>query len=351
MVHRKSSTVSPSNAITILGKHAFSSFFPCHSSKFSVLHLVRLFSNHMNARLLNWPAGLRFLQPSTSFNQDCGPGTQISGFGSSSRDLKILAAASTFWHRLQNYLVHWKLKTIVIMLQVEYVLSTMGVSKESISKFLIRNQFPVKLRILSPYSNQNWSSGSSHPNLLRLLSLPLYESAEDSTRLFCHRAVLASRSNFIVDPPPPCLQVVDLCLSKYTSLIKPEDSCKILENFLDLISVKHGEGASQSRALSLASARNESGIVWRLRVLPRLEALIDLIVCGGNRRDGLDGQEPFLQNGDHAWRYLLRELPGLGQEPPVRWVATLGVLFLSETKVFWNDWKEIKSFRSECLKK
>ena len=32
----------------------------------------------------------------------------------------------------------------------EYVLSTMGVSKESISKFLIGNRFHVKLRILSP---------------------------------------------------------------------------------------------------------------------------------------------------------------------------------------------------------
>ena len=34
------------------------------------------------------------------------------------------------------------------------VLSTMGVSKESISKFLIGNRFHVKLRILSPYSNR-----------------------------------------------------------------------------------------------------------------------------------------------------------------------------------------------------
>jgi len=33
----------------------------------------------------------------------------------------------------------------------KYVLSTMGVSKESISKFLIGNRFHVKLRILSPY--------------------------------------------------------------------------------------------------------------------------------------------------------------------------------------------------------
>ena len=35
----------------------------------------------------------------------------------------------------------------------KYVLSTMGVSKESISKFLIGNRFHVKLRILSLYSN------------------------------------------------------------------------------------------------------------------------------------------------------------------------------------------------------
>jgi len=33
---------------------------------------------------------------------------------------------------------------------IKYVLSTMGVSKESISKFLIGNRFHVKLRILSP---------------------------------------------------------------------------------------------------------------------------------------------------------------------------------------------------------
>jgi len=37
---------------------------------------------------------------------------------------------------------------------VKYVLSTMGVSKESISKFLIGNRFHVKLRILSSYSNR-----------------------------------------------------------------------------------------------------------------------------------------------------------------------------------------------------
>jgi len=39
----------------------------------------------------------------------------------------------------------------------KYVLSTMGVSKESISKFLIGNRFHVKLRILSPENcKQSW---------------------------------------------------------------------------------------------------------------------------------------------------------------------------------------------------
>jgi len=36
----------------------------------------------------------------------------------------------------------------------KHVLSMMGVSKESISKFLIGNRCHVKLRILSPYSNR-----------------------------------------------------------------------------------------------------------------------------------------------------------------------------------------------------
>ena len=36
----------------------------------------------------------------------------------------------------------------------KYVFSTMGVTKESISKFLIGNRFHVKLRILSPYSKR-----------------------------------------------------------------------------------------------------------------------------------------------------------------------------------------------------
>jgi len=39
--------------------------------------------------------------------------------------------------------------------EFKYVLSTMGVSKELISKFLIGNRFHIKLCILSPYSNRN----------------------------------------------------------------------------------------------------------------------------------------------------------------------------------------------------
>ena len=42
--------------------------------------------------------------------------------------------------------------TARLVIVVKYVLSTMGVSKESISKFLIGNRFHVKLRILGPYS-------------------------------------------------------------------------------------------------------------------------------------------------------------------------------------------------------
>ena len=44
---------------------------------------------------------------------------------------------------------------------LNYVLSTMGVSKESISKFLIGNRFHVRLRILSPYSNRSPYSNDS----------------------------------------------------------------------------------------------------------------------------------------------------------------------------------------------
>jgi len=39
-----------------------------------------------------------------------------------------------------------------LLMILKYVLSTIGVSKESVDKFLIGNRFHVKLRILSPYS-------------------------------------------------------------------------------------------------------------------------------------------------------------------------------------------------------
>ena len=83
--------------------------------------------------------------------------------------------------RLQLYISHkilvilWHLKALVFLYAFEesvdchllssfcddsnlhisifkYVLSTMGVSKELISKFLTGNRFHIKLRILSPYS-------------------------------------------------------------------------------------------------------------------------------------------------------------------------------------------------------
>jgi len=38
----------------------------------------------------------------------------------------------------------------LVLIFIWYVLSTMGVGKESISKFLIGNRFHVKLRILTP---------------------------------------------------------------------------------------------------------------------------------------------------------------------------------------------------------
>jgi len=50
---------------------------------------------------------------------------------------------------------------VTIILVFKYVLSTMGVSKESTSKFLIGNRFHVKLRILRPYSGNGVSNGNT----------------------------------------------------------------------------------------------------------------------------------------------------------------------------------------------
>jgi len=57
------------------------------------------------------------------FNQGRGAGTQISGSGSGSTHLNFLGPApaptsKSFWLRLQNDLVQWKLKNIVFFVQL-----------------------------------------------------------------------------------------------------------------------------------------------------------------------------------------------------------------------------------------
>jgi len=47
-----------------------------------------------------------------------------------------------------------KFEVVYNVSRFKYMLSTVGVSKKSIRKFLIGNQFHVKLRIVSPYSNR-----------------------------------------------------------------------------------------------------------------------------------------------------------------------------------------------------
>jgi len=49
----------------------------------------------------------------------------------------------------------------------------MGVSKESISKFLIGNRFHVKLHILSPYSNRIFETITQQQKAIRYKSLPV----------------------------------------------------------------------------------------------------------------------------------------------------------------------------------
>ena len=55
-----------------------------------------------------------------------------------------------------------------------YILSTIGVSKESTIKFLIGNRFHVKLRILSPYSNRISPDSSKAYRKLSALNCFLY---------------------------------------------------------------------------------------------------------------------------------------------------------------------------------
>jgi len=72
------------------------------------------------------------------------------------------------------------LNTHLTLFRTKYVLSTMGVIKESISKFLIGNRFHVKLRIFSPYSNRMFQSLSvfrtsfNHLAFLNKFEMPLH---------------------------------------------------------------------------------------------------------------------------------------------------------------------------------
>jgi len=73
-------------------------------------------------------------------------------------ELNFAPAFTITWFVEINFAIVTSLSTIL-----KYVLSTMGVSKESISKFLIGNRFHVKLRIPSPFSNRisRWQSTDS----------------------------------------------------------------------------------------------------------------------------------------------------------------------------------------------
>ena len=76
-----------------------------------------IFSRHTCSSLCKMIA----TESSMCLLQGCGAGTQISGSVSTSMHLKFLAPTPTsksFWLRLQNDLVHQRLKTIVLFLQL-----------------------------------------------------------------------------------------------------------------------------------------------------------------------------------------------------------------------------------------
>jgi len=70
---------------------------------------------------------------------------RFGAHGSRSRDKKYFKRNNSSCLKIRIYVPDFTQPLI------EYVISTIGVSKESISKFLIGNRFHVKLRILSPY--------------------------------------------------------------------------------------------------------------------------------------------------------------------------------------------------------
>ena len=82
----------------------------------------------------------------------------------------------------------------------KYLLSTMGASKESISKFLIRNRFHVKLRILSPspYPYKDWgrtAKGNCYKNFWNCAKHVLYKTCWNCTKQNCWK-VLPKLHNF-----------------------------------------------------------------------------------------------------------------------------------------------------------
>jgi len=94
-----------------------------------------------------------------SCHQGCGAGTPISGPSSGSRHLKFLAPASTcFWLQLQTDLVHWKLKTIVLFVQL---VCPTNYGCGTTSKF----QAPAPFHHLKVFTS---GSDSTHPKLLGL---------------------------------------------------------------------------------------------------------------------------------------------------------------------------------------
>nr|CAB3266904.1 testis-expressed sequence 10 protein-like [Phallusia mammillata] len=70
------------------------------------------------------------------------------------------------------------------------------------------------------------------------------------------------------------LQMIDLCLDHFPALISYEDCCRIIENFIEMISIKQGE--SGKRSLTMNTSKKETDILWRVRVLARLQKLLDI---------------------------------------------------------------------------
>jgi len=95
-------------------------------------------------------------------NQGCGARTQIAGSRSSSRHVKF------FWLQLQlqNYLVHWKLRTIVLFVQLYcctklvavakwYILCVVGYMQNSLRNLTYTQTKIIKYTYGNPCSPRN----------------------------------------------------------------------------------------------------------------------------------------------------------------------------------------------------